>query len=98
MNIKDYLKIMAEKNASDLFYRAGGPVRMRVDGKIVAVSDNELSVDDVIQAVESLTTDKQRDNFSKHLDIDFGMYLEDTKQRFRVSIFQQRNTPSITIR
>lgn len=98
MNIRDYLKLMCEKDASDLFYRPGGPVRMRIDGKIVAASDGELSVEDVIQTVESITTDKQREAFRKHLDIDFGLYLEDLKERFRVSIFLQRNTLSIVIR
>jgi pilus retraction protein PilT len=98
MTIKDCLKMMAEKNASDLFYRTGGPVRLRVDGEIVSVFDQQLSVEDVIQAVESLTSDAQREVFRSHLDIDFGIYLEDTKQRFRVSIFHQRNTPSIVIR
>lgn len=98
MDIKDYLKTMAEKNASDLFYRAGGPVRMRVDGKVIPASENELSVEDIAQAVEAITSQAQRDAFHRHLDIDFALYLEDTKQRFRVSIFQQRNTPSIVIR
>lgn len=98
MDIKDYLKTMAEKNASDLFYRAGGPVRMRVDGRVIPVSENELSVEDIAQAVEAITSQAQRDAFHRHLDIDFALYLEDTKQRFRVSIFQQRNTPSIVIR
>ncbi len=98
MQIKDYLKIMAEKNASDLFCRAGGPVRMRIDGKISVASDNVLTVDDLIQAVESVTTEKQREAFKRHLDIDFALYLEETGQRFRVSIFLQRNTPSIVVR
>ena len=98
MKIKDCMEMMSEKNASDLFYRAGGPVRMRVDGRVIAVSNDELNVDDVLQAVESLTSDRQRELFHKHLDIDFGIYLEDIRRRFRVSIFQQRNTPSIVIR
>ena len=41
MNIKKYLKLMVEKNASDMFYRAGANVRMRIDGKVVPV-DEEL--------------------------------------------------------
>ena len=98
MDIKDYLKMMSEKNASDLFYRAGGPVRMRIDGKIASISDKELSLDDVIQAVEAITSDKQREMLKEHMDIDFGMFLESIRQRFRVSIFSQRNTPSIVIR
>ena len=31
---------------------------MRIDGKVVAVSDKELSVEDAIQAVETITTEK----------------------------------------
>ncbi len=98
MTIKDYLRMMSDRNASDLFYRAGGPVHMRIDGKVLSVSDNDLSVEDVLQAVEAITSEKQREAFREHLDIDFGMFLEDKKQRFRVSIFMQRNTPSIVIR
>lgn len=98
MDIKDYLKMMAEKNASDLFYRAGGPVRMRVDGRVIPVSEDELSVEDIAQAVDSVASQAQKELFRKHLDIDFGICLDETKQRFRVSIFQQRNTPSIVIR
>lgn len=98
MTIKDYLRMMSDKNASDLFYRAGGPVRMRIDGKITVASESVLSVDDVLQAVESITTERQKEAFQKHLDIDFGLYLEESKQRFRVSIFLQRNTPSIAVR
>ncbi|HBU08294.1 MAG TPA: type IV pili twitching motility protein PilT, partial [Candidatus Omnitrophica bacterium] len=98
MNIKEYLKMMGEKNASDLFYRAGGPVRMRIDGRIVSVSDKELGVEDAISAVEAITTENQRQMFKEHLDVDFGLFLDDIDQRFRVSIFTQRNTPSIVVR
>ena len=98
MTIKDYLRIMSDKDASDLFYRAGGPVHMRIDGKVVPVSESDVSVEDVLQAVESITSEKQREAFREHLDIDYGMFLEDKMQRFRVSIFMQRNTPSIVVR
>ena len=42
MKIKDCLKMMSQKDASDLFYRAGGPVRMRIDGRITPVSDGGI--------------------------------------------------------
>jgi twitching motility protein PilT len=98
VDIKECLKMMGEKNASDLFYRAGGPARMRIDGKVAAVSEKELSVEDAVQAVEAITTENQRQMFKEHLDVDFGLFLENIKQRFRVSIFTQRNTPSIVVR
>ena len=98
MNIKELLKEMVKQDASDLFYRSGGTPRLRIDGKIVAISEIELSVEDVTKAVEDLTTPKQRENFKKDLDIDFALYVEGLDYRFRVSIFMQRNSPSIVIR
>lgn len=98
MSIKILLKQMVEKDASDLFYRAGGIPRLRIDGRIVAMGDKVLSVDDVIRAVEEVTTPKQREAFKNNFDIDFALYLEELDQRFRVSIFMQRNWPSLVIR
>ena len=98
MKIKDCLSLMVERDASDLFYRAGGPVRLRIDGKIFAASDAVLNVDDVRRALDELTSVPQRDAFRQHMDIDFGLWLEEFHQRFRVCIFMQRNTPSLVIR
>lgn len=98
MSIKNLLKEMVEKDASDLFCRAGTTARLRIDGKIVAAGDKALTVEDLTKAVEELTAPEQREIFKKNLDIDFAFYLEDLDQRFRVSIFIQRNSPSIVIR
>lgn len=98
MGIKELLKLMVERNASDLFYRAGSTPRLRVDEKIILVDDRVLSVDDVVKATEELTTLQQREAFKKNLDLDFALYLQDFQQRFRVNIFMQRNWPSIVIR
>lgn len=98
MKIKELLKMMVERNASDLFYRAGGKPRLRIDEKVITVEDQILSVDDMIKAMEELTTPEQRDKFQKSLDIDFAIYIKELDRRFRVSIFMQRNWPSLVIR
>jgi twitching motility protein PilT len=98
MKIKDLLKQMVERRASDLFYRAGGIPRLRIDGKIVSVGDKALSLEDVMRAAEEITTSKQREIFKNNLDVDFAIYLTEFDQRFRISIFMQRNWPSIVIR
>ncbi|MFA6349328.1 MAG: PilT/PilU family type 4a pilus ATPase [Candidatus Omnitrophota bacterium] len=98
MNIKQLIKEMVDSQASDLFYRAGGSARLRLDGKVVSRGDGELTLDDVVKATEEITTAEQRDELKKNLDIDFALYLEEFDQRFRVSIFMQRNWPSIVIR
>lgn len=98
MNIKQLLAEMVKLDASDLFCRAGGLPHLRVDGKVIAIGNTELTLDDVIKITEEITTPKQREDFKKNFDIDFALYLEEFKRRFRVSIFLQRNWPSIVIR
>lgn len=98
MNVKDLLKELVDRNGSDLFFRAGGLPRVRVDGNIITLSDKILSIEEVVHAVEQLTTLKQRDAFKNNLDIDFAVYYEEFNRRFRVSIFLQRNWPSVVIR
>lgn len=98
MSIKKLLKEMVERNASDLFYRAGGSPRLRIDGKLVAVNDRVLSIDDVIRAAEEITTIKQMEFFKNNFDVDFAVYVEELDLRFRVSMFMQRNWPSIVVR
>jgi len=98
MDIKSLIGKMIELDASDLFYRAGGTPRLRIDGKIVEQSDTILSQDEVNKAVDEITTAPQKLLFKNNLDIDFALYLEEFSHRFRVSIFTQRNCPSIVLR
>jgi len=98
MNIKNLIDEMVTRNASDLFYRAGGTARLKIDGKINSVDDKILSVEDVMQAVEELTNAKQKEEFRNNLDVNFALYLEKHKRRIRVTVFLQRNWPSIVIR
>ncbi len=98
MDIKGYLKMMVEKNASDMFYRTGSNVRMRIDGRVVSVGEQVISLDEVNDAVKELTSNELKDFFQRHLDVDFGIYLPDLDHRFRISIFIQRNWPALVIR
>ncbi|MDP2043730.1 MAG: PilT/PilU family type 4a pilus ATPase [Candidatus Omnitrophota bacterium] len=98
MEIKKLIQEMIDRNASDLFYRAGGIVRLRVDGKVIPLGNEVLSVEDVMLAAEQLTNAKQREAFKNNLDVEFAVYLDEFNRRFRVSIFMQRNWPSIVIR
>jgi len=98
MDIKNYLKLMVEKDASDMFYRAGGNVRMRIDGKVISIDDRIVSLDEVNDSVKNLTSNELRDFFQRKMDVDFGIYIPELKHRFRISIFMQRNWPTLVIR
>lgn len=98
MSIKNYLKIMAEKDASDMFYRTGANVRMRIDGEVEVVDERVLELNEVRATVEEITPPELKDAFKKNMDVDFGMNIPELENRFRVSIFMQRGWPSIVIR
>lgn len=98
MSVKNLFKIMIEKNASDLFCRPEAPPHVRVDGKIMPLEQKIFTVEDLMHIVDELTTPKQKENFKNNLDIDFALYIEEFNRRFRVSIFKQRNWPSVVVR
>ncbi len=98
MQIKDYLKLMVEKNASDLFYRAGSCAHLRIDGKIVPTDEKIVSLDEVNAVVKELTSKELKDFFQRNLDVDFGIYMPELDHRFRISIFMQRNWPALVVR
>ena len=98
MGIKSYLKLMLEKNASDMFYRAGANVHMRIDGKVLSIDERIISLDEVNDAIKELTPHELKDFFQRNLDVDFGIFLPELDHRFRISIFMQRNWPALVIR
>ncbi len=98
MFIKKYLEKMIEENASDLFIRAGGLVRMRVDGRVAVVDEHVLTVEEVFEAVKEITSEPQKEMFRKNRDVDFAFYSQELDYRFRVSLFLQRNWPAMVIR
>ncbi|MDE2010386.1 MAG: PilT/PilU family type 4a pilus ATPase [Candidatus Omnitrophica bacterium] len=98
MAIKELLREMAQRKASDLFYGTGSPARFKIDGSIVSLDSRLLTLDEVTKSVEELTTPKQREDLKNHWDIGFAFSLEETGIRFRVSVFMQKDGPSMVIR
>jgi len=98
MNIRDFFRIMKEKGASDLFIRAGGTPRLRIDGKICPLGDEIVSKHDLEKMAEELiSTDEQKMLYKENLEVDFA-YSYEGVGRFRVIIFLQRGSPSLVAR
>lgn len=98
MRIDKFLKLMVEKDASDLFLRVGGPVRARIDGLVKVLDETVLRAKDVFDIVDDMIDREKKERFQKDLDIDFAFYSPELDNRFRVSLFMQRNTPALVIR
>ncbi len=98
MNVKDLLRMMAEKNASDLHLRVPAPPMLRIDGELVAADSlARLAPDDVEDIFRQTTTETQRERFFEELELDFA-YSVTGLARFRVNVMLQRGSMSIAFR
>ena len=97
MNITPYLKLMADKGASDLFFTTGAPVSMKIEGDTRAVGKSPLEPGMVKQIAESIMNEDQREEFAHELEMNLGMSLKGIG-RYRINIYLQRGEVSMVIR
>ncbi|MCH7880160.1 MAG: PilT/PilU family type 4a pilus ATPase [Proteobacteria bacterium] len=95
--LEPYLKIMAEKQASDLFFVTGAPVNMKLQGKTSPIAKNTFETGQVQKLAYSLLNDEQVRDFEINHELNLGFTLEGVG-RFRVNIFVQRSEVSMVIR
>jgi len=98
MKIKDALRIMSERDASDLFLKVDNVPYMRVYGEMVPMQDfPRLTTPDLERAIAEIADDVHAKMLRTSFDTDFAMDMEGL-DRFRVSVFFQRGVPSIVMR
>jgi len=98
MEIDALLRIMVAKNASDLHLRVGSPPMLRIDGKLVAITDwQPLTIKDTEAIFESISTPEHRKSFAAELELDIA-YSASGIGRFRVNVLRQRGTLAFAIR
>ena len=85
----ELLKIMIEKNASDLHISTSTPPRIRIDGKLVPVNDSVLTSADTKALCYSILTDTQKHKFEENNELDLSFGVKGLS-RFRANIFMQR--------
>lgn len=97
MEISYYLKFMVDHNASDLFFSAGAPVNIKIEGETRSIGDKTLTPSDVRQLVYSIMNDNQIATFESHLELNMAFSVANMG-RFRVNVFRQRGDTAMVIR
>jgi twitching motility protein PilU len=97
LNTKPLFKLMVEKKASDLFFTANAPIKIKIEGQIFPVNKNVLTPDVVRQTAYALMSPEQREYFTNEFEIDFAI-SEPGLGRFRVNVFFQRGNPAMVLR
>ncbi|WP_369927318.1 PilT/PilU family type 4a pilus ATPase [Xanthomonas sp. NCPPB 2632] len=92
-----FLKLMVHKQASDLFITAGVAPSMKVQGRIVPITQSPLSAQQARDMVLNVMTPAQREEFEKTHECQFAISASGVG-RFRVSCFYQRNCVGMVLR
>ncbi|MEA5445262.1 PilT/PilU family type 4a pilus ATPase [Gammaproteobacteria bacterium AB-CW1] len=97
MNIQPYLKLMADKKASDLYITANAPVKMRLEGKMASVGKTVLTPEVVEEVVTSVLSERDRRVLEVDMEVDFAL-SEKGIGRFRGNAFRQRGQLAMVLR
>lgn len=100
MDIKELLKEIVTRNASDIFIVAGSPCAIKVAGKIIKYNDTRLmplDTEKMIKDIYQLANNRDFSNFLASGDDDFSFSLPNIG-RFRINAYRQRNSCAAVLR
>ena len=97
MELIPLLEMMRDKKASDLFITSGLPPAMKIDGKILPVSEHVIDAGEAMEMVIGMMSPAQREDFEATNECNFAIG-EKGIGRFRASAFIQRGQAAVVLR
>jgi twitching motility protein PilU len=93
----DLLKLMLNKNGSDLFITTDFPPAFKIDGKMTPVSNQPLTPGHTLELARAIMSDKQAAEFEASKECNFAISPAGLG-RFRVSAFIQQGKVGMVLR
>jgi twitching motility protein PilU len=97
MILDPLFKLMAEKNASDIFITAGTPIHIKIQGTSVPVNSQVMLPAMIQKIADELMNDEQKQRFHETMEMNLSIG-QAAIGNFRINIFRQRGTISIVVR
>ncbi|TQV77455.1 PilT/PilU family type 4a pilus ATPase [Aliikangiella marina] len=97
MDIKLLLRLMAEKNASDLFFSTGAPPHMKIEGVSTPMGQGPMPPGAIKDIAYELMDESQIAEFESEWEQNFAISVDDIG-RFRVNVFMQRGEVGMVMR
>lgn len=98
MEIRDFLKVMVEHDASDIYLTADSLPMYRIYGVTQPVGEAPLTNEQLEALARSvMRTEKQKKEFEETMEMNLALAYDDLG-RFRVNIFRQRGNVGLVIR
>ena len=97
MEIIPYLKLMVQKNGSDLFFSTGAPPNLKAEGRTMPIGDTPMGSGMVRELAYSIMNDEQISEFERTMEGNLAISISGLG-RFRVNVYRQRGDAAMVIR
>lgn len=97
MFVTPLFKLMSDKQASDLFFTAGAPIQIKINGVVLPINNQLLDPEQVKKICYEVMSETQIKEFEATHEMNFALAAGELGN-FRVNIFRQRNTVAMVIR
>ena len=97
MKVAPYLKLLAEKDGSDVYLSTGAVPSAKFNGVLKPLGKERCPVGYVESLANEIMNEKQREDFSKKPEMNLAISVPGIG-RFRVNIFKQRGEVAMVIR
>ena len=86
MFVDPLFKLMAEKQASDLFFTAGAPIQIKINGVVMPVNAQVLDPAAVKKIAYEVMNEQQIQDYEKTWEMNFAVGRQELGS-FRVNVF-----------
>lgn len=97
MDIVPYLKLMVQKNGSDVFFSTGAPPNLKAEGETRPIGTAPLQPGQVRKLAYGIMNDDQIKEFEATYECNLAISIP-ALGRFRVNVFKQRGDAAMVIR
>jgi twitching motility protein PilU len=97
MFVTPLFKLMSDKQASDMFFTAGAPIQIKINGTVMPINSQSLDPEQVKKICYELMTPEQVKEFEAKHEMNFAQSGGDLGN-FRINIFRQKNSVAMVIR
>ena len=97
MDFRDFVAIMVERNASDIYFTVGRPPMYRIEGIVQPIGETAFTPEDLETLARSIMTEQQRREFAEQREMNLALSYVGLS-RFRVNLFRQQSYVGIVVR
>jgi twitching motility protein PilU len=97
MFVTPLFKLMADKQASDMYFTTGAPIQIKINGVVMPINSQALDAEQCKKICYELMTEVQVKEFESIHEMNFAQSAGELGN-FRINIFHQKNSVAMVIR